>query len=99
MLISKTEVEHIAHLARIELKENEKNGLREELSAILEFVDKLDEVNTEGVEPMTGGGELKNVMREDEQIDMALEGHQANIIAQVPEKKEGWVKVKAIFRN
>lgn len=97
MSISHKDVEHIAHLARIELTEVEKQKIEKDLSAILEFVEKLNEVDTENVEPMTGGTSLKNITREDKQIDVSLEGHQASLLAQVSEKKEGWVKVKAVF--
>lgn len=92
-------VEHIARLARIDLAEDEKKVLREKLSAILAFVEKLNEADTQNVKPLTGGTELLNSMREDEQIDMNLEGHQASILAQVPEKREEWVKVKAVFEE
>lgn len=98
-MIDAKDVEHIAHLARIELDEDERKRFREELSAILEFVGKLNEVDTMSIEPMTGGGEPENVMREDEQMDMDLEGRQVSILTQVPETKESWVKVKAIFNS
>lgn len=97
MSITKKDVEHIAHLARIELTEAEKQKFEKDLSAILEFVEKLNEVDTENVEPMVGGTSLENITREDKQIDVSLEGHQAGLLNQVPERKEGWVKVKAVF--
>jgi len=97
MSISRRNVEYIAELARIALTEEEKTKFEKDLSAILEFVEKLNEVDTENVEPMAGGTTLDSIMREDEQIDLNLEGHQANILAQVPEKKEEWVKVKSVL--
>ena len=96
-MISKKDVQHIAHLARIELTSEEEQKFEKELSEILEFVEKLNEVNTSGVEPMTGGTNLENVMRADEQIDKSLQGKSKGLIKAVPEKKDGWIKVKAIF--
>lgn len=97
-MITQKDVEHIAHLARIELTDEEKTKFEKELSAVLEFVGKLNAVNTDGVEPMTGGTLLENVMREDEQIDDTLEGKSASLLDAAPEKKEGWVRVKAVFQ-
>lgn len=91
------EVDHIAGLARLALGEEEKKKLGTELSAILSFVEKLKEVNTDKTLPLTGGTDLENEMREDKQLDKDLEGKQKNIMEQVPERKGGWVKVKAIF--
>ena len=98
-MIDFKEIEHIAHLARIELAESEKKRFREELSGILEFVDKLNKADIKNVEPLSGGTELLNAMREDEQMDKNLEEKQAAILKQVPERKERWVKVKAVFEN
>lgn len=97
MSISHKDVEHIAKLARIELTEAEKQKFEKDLSAILEFVEKLNEADTENVVPMTGGTSLENITREDKQIDISLEGRQANLLNQAPDRKEGWVKVKAVF--
>lgn len=96
-MITPKEVEHIAHLARIELTGAEKEKFGKELSAILEFVEKLKEVNTEGVEALAGGTTLENALRSDEQIEKNLEGRAAELLEAVPERKEGWVKVRAVF--
>lgn len=97
MSISKENVRHIAYLARIELCDAEKEKFEKELSAILEFVAQLNEVDTTGVTPMTGGTSLENAMRPDEQTDKSLEGKAAGLLGAAPEKKESWVRVKAIF--
>lgn len=96
-MIDSEEVRHIARLARIDLTEDEKKKFREELSAILAFVEKLNEADAGNVKPLTGGAELLNSMREDKQIDKNLEGKQTAILEQVPERKDAWVKVKAVF--
>lgn len=97
MSITKQDVQHIAKLARIELTPDEETKFEKELSAILGFVEKLNEVNTENVEPMTGGTVLENIMRDDEQIDKDLQGKEASLLGAAPEKERGYVKVKYVF--
>ncbi|MEI7640195.1 MAG: Asp-tRNA(Asn)/Glu-tRNA(Gln) amidotransferase subunit GatC [bacterium] len=65
MAITKKDVEYIAHLSRLEITEEEKVMYTEQLSNILEHVNKLQAVNTDKVEPMIYAIEMKNVMRED----------------------------------
>ncbi len=64
--ISKEEVEHQAWLARIELSEGEKDLFTEQFNDILGFFEKIDEADTEGVEPTHHVLDLVNVFREDE---------------------------------
>lgn len=88
---------HIAHLARIELSEKELSKFQNELSEILNFVEELNQVDTEGVSPMTGGTALKNITRPDAALDGSIEGKQTNILHAAPTVKNGWVEVKAVF--
>ena len=87
----------MGRLARIELMPEEEQKFAGDLSEILEFVEKLNEVDTASIKPMTGGTVLENTMRGDEQINNTLEGKSTELIETAPEKKGGWVKVKAIF--
>lgn len=59
-------VRHIGKLSRIELSEDEVHTFRDQLAAILAYVDKLGELDTEGVEPMAHALELRNVFGDDE---------------------------------
>jgi aspartyl-tRNA(Asn)/glutamyl-tRNA(Gln) amidotransferase subunit C len=59
-------VRRVAHLARIAIAENELEGLRGELNAILAFVEQLTEVDVEGVAPMTSVMPMTLKKREDE---------------------------------
>ena len=65
MGISKEEVKHIAKLARIEFSEDEINRFTEQLSTILNYVSKLDELNTEDIVPTSHVIDLKNCFRDD----------------------------------
>jgi aspartyl-tRNA(Asn)/glutamyl-tRNA(Gln) amidotransferase subunit C len=66
MKVDQREVEHVAMLARIELTEEEKDLYSEQLSTILEFFDRLKEVDTEGVPPTSHVVDLVNVYRPDQ---------------------------------
>lgn len=96
-MISPQEIRHIAHLARLELTEEEKQKLEKELSAILEFVEKLDEVDTKKVEPLTGETSLKNIMRPDQEMTKSLEGKAGELLGAAPEKRDGRVRTRAVF--
>jgi aspartyl-tRNA(Asn)/glutamyl-tRNA(Gln) amidotransferase subunit C len=64
-MISRADVEHVARLARLQLGEAELERMREQLSGILGYDDKLGALDTASVEP-TARGPLVNVMRDDE---------------------------------
>lgn len=58
-------VRHIGKLSRIELREAEVEALGRQIGAMLEYFDKLQQLDTEGVEPMAHAVELTNVLAED----------------------------------
>ncbi len=64
--LSLEEVEHIAVLARLGLSSAEKEMFRDQLSAILDYAEKLNRLDTTGVPPTTSALPLSNVMRPDE---------------------------------
>lgn len=63
--IEKTQVENIAHLARLKLDDGEMESYRKDLSKILSYIDQLNELNTEGVEPLAHPLPIHTVLRED----------------------------------
>jgi aspartyl-tRNA(Asn)/glutamyl-tRNA(Gln) amidotransferase subunit C len=65
MSVDSTTVRRIAHLARIAVKDEEVEHLKDELNGILAFVEQLSEVNVEGVEPMTSVTPMAMKQRED----------------------------------
>ena len=64
-MISREEVRHVARLARLHLTDEEAERMREQLDAILAYIDKLRELDVEGVEPTAHAVPLVNVMRDD----------------------------------
>lgn len=65
MPLSKAQVEHIARLARLNLTPNEIERYTTELTVILDYIDQLKSVDTEGVEPQNQFITAENVFRED----------------------------------
>ncbi len=65
MVIDKQTVHKVADLARIEIKDNEVENLTKEMNKILTFMEKLNELDTEGVKPLVYMNEETNVWRED----------------------------------
>ncbi len=65
MVIDKQTVHKVADLARIEIKDNEVENLTKEMNKILTFMEKLNELDTEGVKPLVYMNEEANVWRED----------------------------------
>ena len=77
MSLSTDQVRWVAHLARLELAEDELTALTRDLAAIVDYVTQLQSVNTDGVEPLAHAIELTNVFRADEPapslpVDQAL---------------------------
>jgi aspartyl-tRNA(Asn)/glutamyl-tRNA(Gln) amidotransferase subunit C len=58
-------VDKLANLARLQFNEEEKENLRKDLQRMIAFVDKLNELNTDGVEPLLHMSDTVNVLRED----------------------------------
>ena len=65
MKITEETVDHIAHLARLEFTGDSKKEIMQDMENIIGFMDKLSEVDTEGVEPLIFMSDEINVLRED----------------------------------
>jgi len=95
-MLKKEQIKKIAQLARIEISEEEAEKYSHELSDILGFVEKLNEADTEGIEPIAHITGAKNVIREDKVVEYS-DKTKENIINNFPEKKDRFDKVKAVF--
>ncbi len=93
MSISREEVIHVSNLARLNLREDEVEKFTEQLSAILEHIAKLSEVDTEGVEPTSHVLDLVNVFREDEVTESPIE----DIEKMAQDKKKGHFRVPKVI--
>lgn len=96
--ISKKEIKKIGELARLELKENEIKKIQDELSKILEYIEKLKEVNITGIPPTSHSVLLENVLRKDEFGSSNFNPEiSKKLIDLAPEKKDSYLKVKKII--
>jgi len=95
-MLSKDQAQKIANLARIEITDAEAEKYSKELSDILVFVEKLNETDTSGIEPIAHITGAKNVTREDKVIEYSKETKEG-IINNFPERKDRFDKVKAVF--
>ncbi len=86
MKITKDEVLYVADLARLNLAESAIEKFAGQIGDILDYVDKLNEVNTDGVKPTSHAISLTNAFREDEPQEH-LDREQA--LANAPQKEDG----------
>ena len=93
--INKKSLNHLADLARLELSEKESEKFLGDLEKILNHFQGLEGVDTENVTPMTGGTEIKNAMRGDEERKNSLSPDLA--VEAFPEKEKHWLKVPSVF--
>jgi aspartyl-tRNA(Asn)/glutamyl-tRNA(Gln) amidotransferase subunit C len=93
-MLTKEEVIKIAQLSRIALTDAEVEKFQKELSTVLDYVDELKKVDTDGLEEVAQVTGLVNVQREDKVIDCT---HKEAIFKNAPEIKDGYYKVKAIL--
>jgi len=92
--ISIEEVGRVAQLARIELTSAEKEKFSRDLSAILDYVDQLDEIDVSTVAPTSQVTGLKNVLRQDVVVDF----DQAQLLVRLAStSQENYIKVKSVF--
>jgi aspartyl-tRNA(Asn)/glutamyl-tRNA(Gln) amidotransferase subunit C len=92
-VITREDTLHVARLARLELSEEELERLREQLSAILEAVGKVSELDLAGVEPTAHPLDLVNVLAEDEPRP-SLPREEA--LANAPDPEDGFFGVPAV---
>lgn len=93
MSVDAETVRRIGRLARIHIDEEQVEGYREELNAILGFVEQLNEVDVEGVEPMTSVMPMTLRRREDKVTD----GDQADkIVANAPLSEDNFFMVPKV---
>ena len=94
MTLSEDEVKALALLARLELSDAERAAIAHQLSAILDYVRQLQQVNTDGVEPLAHPLPIHNVFLADEPapslpVDVAL--------ANAPNRKDNFFSVPAVL--
>ena len=88
--ISDETIEYVGILAKLELNEEEKEQAKKDMESMLDYIDKLNELDTEGVEPMSHVFPVNNVFRE----DVVTNGDDRdNMLKNAPAVKDGSWKV------
>jgi aspartyl-tRNA(Asn)/glutamyl-tRNA(Gln) amidotransferase subunit C len=93
--LSRDDVLKLAQLSRLKLTDEEIERFREELSSILEYVEKLNSVDISGLEPTYQVTGLKNVMRKDEVIDYGYKTE--DLLKNAPAVQDGQFKVRRVL--
>jgi len=96
MQVDNALISRLENLARLDLSEEERTKIKKDLSSILEMVEKLDEIDTDSVEPLIHISEAVNVFREDEvrnQLDRTA------ALKNAPEKDEQYFKVPKVLKK
>lgn len=96
MSIDNRQVEHIARLARLSITEKETETFGSQLSKILDYIEKLNQLDTSGVEPTSHVLELTNVMREDS-LRPSLSPDEA--LANSPDRSDDFYRVPRIIEG
>ena len=94
MALTLEEVDHIASLARLRLTDEETSRYCEQLSAILDYIDKLRELDTSQIEPTATVLPLRNVMRADQARDSLP---REDVLANAPQVEAESFRVQAVL--
>ena len=93
MAIDKDTAARVAKLARIKVEEDQLPALADEFSAILGFIEQLNEVDVEGVEPMTSVTPMRLLRRD----DVVTDGDQTDaVLKNAPDTREGFFAVPKV---
>jgi aspartyl-tRNA(Asn)/glutamyl-tRNA(Gln) amidotransferase subunit C len=89
-------IEDLSRLAKLEFDEKSTEKMKGDLEKIISFVDKLSEIDTEGVEPLIYLSEEVNVLRTDE---IANEVSQEDALKNAPQKDSDYFKVPTVLKK
>ena len=89
-IISDETIDYVGILAKLELSEEEKEQAKKDMGSMLDYIDKLEELDTSGIEPMSHVFPVNNVFRDD--VVTNGDGSEATLV-NAPVKKDGGFKV------
>ena len=96
MALTREQVRHVAELAKLKLTESEVALFQEQLSAILDYAERLDELDTEQIPPTAAVLPLQNVIRSDV---LCTSFPRDVMLANAPAVQDGFVQVKVVLDN
>ena len=93
-IITDETIEYVGILAKLELSEDEREAAKKDMGRMLDYIDKLNELDTTGVEPMSHMFPVQNVFRE----DVVINGDEsAKTLQNAPEEKDNMFVVPRTF--
>lgn len=95
-VISDETIEYVGILAKLELVEEEKEQAKRDMERMLDYIDRLNELDTTGVEPMSHVFKTENVFREDEVTNGDMRDE---VLINAPEQKDGMFVVPQTFEG
>ncbi|MFP4228541.1 MAG: Asp-tRNA(Asn)/Glu-tRNA(Gln) amidotransferase subunit GatC [Salinivenus sp.] len=93
MSVSRDDVRHVAELARLSFSDEEEQQMADELSQILDYVEKLNELDTSGVAPMSHVLDVTNVFRPD---TVKARIDQADALEPAPDRADAYFRVPKV---
>lgn len=93
-IISDETIEYVGILAKLELSDAEKEQAKADMGRMLDYIDKLGELNTDGVEPMSHVFSVENVFREDA---VTNGDDRERLLSNAPQEKDGMFVVPPTF--
>ena len=89
-------IEHIGILAKLELSAKEREQAKEDMGKMLGYIDKREELDTSGIEPLSHAFGIRNVFREDEEANGNM---REDVLKNAPEEKDGMFLVPRTFEG
>jgi len=96
MKVDRALVDRLAQLSRLEFNEQEKIDIEQDLQKILSFMEQLNEIDTEGIEPLVYINEQVNVFREDVVVQTLEKGE---LLKNAPIHDENYFKVPKVIKQ
>ena len=94
MVIDDKMIDYIGELARLRLQENERESAKNEMNKIIDYMDTLNKIDTNGIEAMSHAFPVKNVFRKDE-VKPSI--NRVDLLLNAPDKREEAFKVPKTF--
>ena len=95
MKITREEIKHLAELSNFSISDKEADSLKVDIENIIKYINRIDELDTEGIEPTFQCIEMENVWRPDEILPQ--DANREELLALTEEEKENQIKVPKVL--
>ena len=94
MEITNEIIDHLSNLAKLKFEDSQKEGIKQDLTKMIAFVDKIEELDTENVEPLIHINQEVNILREDEVKETIT---QLQALKNAPSKDSDYFKISTVL--